>query len=91
MKFKLSAKNSSIGSKNDGEEKQKPIFKNDKTINLCKGKICLADLVYDQKDQVYYFITPLRQISYQDNDIMSQFFKTLDRDNMYVLGALHFK
>lgn len=49
MKFKLSAKNSNISDKKEGEDKR-PLIKNDKTINLCTGRICLADLVYDMKD-----------------------------------------
>lgn len=47
-------------------------LKSNKTINLCKGKLNMSDLVYDmsKKENKFFFMTPLNPMVYHEDDIL---------------------
>ncbi|EAR93149.2 C2 domain protein (macronuclear) [Tetrahymena thermophila SB210] len=74
------------------QENNDDFLREDRSINLCKGSFQIVDVVYSKpQGEEFFFIQPLRELIYHNNDVMKQFYNILNRKDIYVLGSFKFQ
>ncbi|KAL4442542.1 hypothetical protein ABPG74_006944 [Tetrahymena malaccensis] len=74
------------------QENNDDFLREDRSINLCKGSFQIVDSVYSKpQGEEFFFIQPLNELIYHNNDVMKQFYNILNRKDLYVLGSFKFK
>ncbi|KAL4464451.1 hypothetical protein ABPG72_011739 [Tetrahymena utriculariae] len=74
------------------QENNDDFLREDRSINLCKGSFQIVDSVYSKpQGEEFFFIQPLSELIYHNNDVMKQFYNILNRKDLYVLGSFKFQ